>query len=583
MFRGDDGDAGGEPGGDEGGDEGLPGPVVLSLVLLGAMFGMASPSDGGWWPHPVAWVAFGVQAVHCLPWTARLRGAWTLAAQLLLAPWSGVPGFAAASVLLLVRRPVRWVLFALVVAAAAVPADSPYGAANGAGNALAQGLTVYALTRLFHRYAELHAARGRLASARVAEERRRAALHLDAALGVPLAAVLRLAAAGDAAGVAATARRAAAGVRAAPGPGADGGAPDGPLPAPVLPVLVAVHAGYLAVGVAYLAERRLTPLQLTALLGALAVVTGLQVRHSLPRPPGVRPAGFGWTWALQCALAVAVLFGPGGPHPQLLAFAAASALVLLPPAAGWPVLAAAVAAAGAVSGAAAVDVVTIALVCYGLALLTAMVHQVREARRALAELAVARERRRIARDVHDLLGSGLAAVAVSAELALRRPSAGHLARAAEFAERTLGELRAVSEGGAVLELSAELASTEALLAAAGIALARTGGPGDVPSADRPLLAAVLREGTTNLLRHSRATRCVLELGPHGLRLANDRALAPTDRPRHGTSGHGTPNLAARAAARRAAFSSAPDGNGGWLLELALPVGVLAGSTAQQGN
>ncbi|MFE2347462.1 sensor histidine kinase [Kitasatospora cineracea] len=565
MFRGDRGDRG-DRGEDGGADEGLPGPVVLSLVLLGAMFGMAAPADGGWWPHPVAWVALGVQAVHCLPWTARLRGAWTLAAQLLLVPWSGVPGFAAASVLLLVRRPVRWALFALVVAGAAVlAADSPYGAANGAGNALAQGLTVYALTRLFHRYAELHATRGRLASARVAAERQRAARDLHAALGVPLAAVLRLAAAGDAAGVAATARRAAAGVRRAPEPGPAVDPPDGPLPAPVLPVLVAVHAGYLAVGAVYLTERHLAPLPLAAALAALATVTGLQVRHSLPRPPGVRPAGFGWTWALQCAVAVAVLFGPDGTHPQLLAFAAASALVLLPPAAGWPVLAAAVLAAGAVSGAAAVDVVTIALVCYGLALLTAMVQRVREARLALAELAVARERRRIARDVHDLLGSGLTAVAVSAELAVRQPSAGHLERAAALAERTLGELRAVPADGAVLDLSAELTATEALLTAAGITLDRTGGPEQVPPADRPLLAAVLREGTTNVLRHSRATRCTLVLDRNGLHLSNDHA-----RPGPHSPGHGTPNLTTRATTHRATLTSTPDGHGGWLLTTTLP-------------
>ncbi|MFE1353963.1 sensor histidine kinase, partial [Kitasatospora phosalacinea] len=365
-------------------------------------------------------------------------------------------------------------------------------------------------------------------------------------------------------------------VRRAPEPGPVAGAPDGPLPAPVLPVLVAVHLGYLAVGVVYLAERHLAPLPLAAALGALAAVTGLQVRHSLPRPPGVRPAGYGWTWALQCVLAVAVLFGPGGPHPQLLAFAAASALVLLPPAAGWPVLGAAVVAAGAVGGVAAVDVVTIALVCYGLALLTTMVHLVREARRALAELAVARERRRIARDVHDLLGSGLAAVAVTAELAVRHPAAGHLARAAALAERTLGELRAVPADGAVLDLAAELAATEALLTAAGITLERVGAPQDVPPGDRPLLAAVLRESTTNVLRHSTATRCVLTLGPHGLRFANDNA-----RPQHGTSGNGTPNLTTRAAARQAAFSSGPDGHGGWTVELSLPASELATTTTSR--
>ncbi|WP_404870324.1 sensor histidine kinase [Kitasatospora griseola] len=544
-------------------DEGLPGPVVLSLVLLGAMFGMAAPADGGWWPAPAALVALAVQAVHCLPWTTRLRGAWTLAAQLLLAPWSGVPGFAAASVLLLVRRPVRWVLFALVVAGAAVLAgDTGHRAANAASNALAQGLTVYALTRLFHLYAELHAARDQLAAAQVTQERQRAARELHAAIGVPLAAVLRLAADGDAAAVAATARRAAARVRATPEPPRPADPPDGPMPAPVLPVLIAVHLGYLAAGLALLADLDLTPLHLAVAIGALTVVTGLQVHHSLHRPPGVHPPGYRWTWALQCALAVAVLFGPAGPHPQLLAFAAASALVLLPPAAGWPAFGTAVVAAGTVSGTAAVDVVTIALVYYGLTLLTTLVHRVREARRALAELAVARERRRIARDVHDLLGSGLTAVAVTAELALREPAAEHLPQAAALAERTLAELRAIPADHTELDLDRELASTKALLAAAGIDLRLTGTPDTTPAEARPLLAAVLREGVTNLLRHSRATHCTLTLHPEGLHLTNNH---PRPGPHH--PGNGTPNLTARAGAFGASLTTGPTPPDHWTLDL----------------
>ncbi|MFF0393756.1 sensor histidine kinase [Kitasatospora sp. NPDC004615] len=546
-------------------DEGLPGPVVLSLVLLGAMFGMAAPAAGGWWPAPAALLALAVQAVHCLPWTTRLRGAWTLAAQLLLAPWSGVPGFAAASVLLLVRRPVRWVLFALVVAgAAALAGDGGYRAANGASNALAQGLTVYALTRLFHLYAELHAARDQLAAAQVASERQRAAQELHAAIGVPLAAILRLAADGDATAVAATARRAAAGVRATPDPPYPVPAPDGPMPALVLPILVAVHLGYLAVGIVYLTDLALTPLQLTSALGALTLVTGLQVHHSLPRPPGIHPPGYLWTWALQCALAVAVLFGPDGPHPQLLAFAAASALVLLPPAAGWPAFGAAVLAAGTVSGTAAVDVVTIALVYYGLTLLTTLVHRVREARRALAELAVARERRRIARDVHDLLGSGLTAIAVTAELALREPDADHLPQAAALAERTLAELRAIPADHTGLDLTRELASAQALLTAAGITLQLTGTPDTTPTAARPLLAAALREGITNLLRHSRATHCTLTLTPTGLRLTNNHPHPGPHPP-----GNGTPNLTTRATTHHATFTTGPDTPNHWTLAVTL--------------
>ncbi|OEV03622.1 hypothetical protein AN218_32350, partial [Streptomyces nanshensis] len=165
-------------------------------MLLVAVLAGFSVDPGALLPRPAAVPMLLLQIVTCLPATRRWRGAWSLGAQVLLAPWSGLPGFLAASVLLVVEHRVRWALFALVVASGAVwPGNDGglYATVNGIGNALAQGLIVYALTRLSDLYAELRATRGALAAARVAAERESAGREWDAVLGAALADLVRLA------------------------------------------------------------------------------------------------------------------------------------------------------------------------------------------------------------------------------------------------------------------------------------------------------------------------------------------------------------------------------------------------------
>ncbi|MCX4695707.1 sensor histidine kinase [Streptomyces sp. NBC_01408] len=575
-----------------------PTPAVVSVILVVVILGF-SFEPGVVLPRPAAVPMLLLQLATCLPSTRRLRGAWTLAAQILLTPWSGLPGFLGASVLLVVERPVRWALFTVVVLTAGplAPGDgSVHSVLNGIGNALAHGLIIYALTRLTDLYTELRATRGALAQARVTAERERAGRDLEAVLGTALAEITRLAGQGTRAAreMVTVARAAAERVRAAPPAQSAEGAdvPSGALtPRLAWPIVVATHLEYLVVGTAFLLGAGLPGGRVAAYAAALAAVVGLQAYHSLPRPPGVRPPYVAWTLGAQLALALGVLAAPDGPYPQLVGFAAASVLIVLPVRTAWP-------AAGTLTALAALallmradgpgvrgtallllDIVVIASVFYGLALLTGLVHQVREARGALASLAVARERRRIARDVHDLLGYGLSAITLKGELAVRDPDREradrHLADAVALADRALADLRAIPGEGPELTLTGEVASARQVLAAAGVAVRVRGGADEVDGVSEALFATVLREAVTNVLRHAAgARRCEVEFGPGLLRVTDDGRVLPVPASREGgeagAGGNGLRNLRERAAALGGVLEAGPVPHGrGYVLTVRL--------------
>ncbi|MEV5704004.1 histidine kinase [Actinoallomurus sp. NPDC052274] len=520
-------------------------------------------------PSVPAVLTLALQILHCLPATKRFRGRWSLAAQALLFPWAGPPGFLAASVLLIVTGRIRWALFGAVVAAAGLlNLGDVYTCVNAMGNALAVGVTVYGLTRLSDLRAELRATRGELATESVAGERERFSRDLDAALGSALSEIAGLAARGQVERILTLARESAARVRATPA------APVDPPPADLtprlaLPIVVVAHLEYLAIGLIFLSDASPPALLFTADVLALAVIIGLSVYHCLPRPPGVRPRHAGWTVSAQTVLACLPLLTPGGPEPQMVGFAAASILIAVGGRLAWPLSGAVVLSVPVVllvrsvpvgeTASLTVDTVTIALIFYGLALLTGLVHEVREARLALAAMALARERRRIARDVHDLLGYGLSAVIVKAELAARDPSRAEreLADIGLIARRSLGDLRAIPGDDPRMSLRAELASARDVLTAAGIAVRVDASADGLPGPVDALLATVLREAVTNVLRHSRARTCSVEAtvadGTARLRVTNDGVPETTAR----TAGQGVGNLTERVAALGGRLTAGP--------------------------
>lgn len=150
------------------------------------------------------------------------------------------------------------------------------------------------------------------------------------------------------------------------------------------------------------------------------------------------------------------------------------------------------------------------------------------ARAEVARLAAENERSRIARDLHDLLGHSLTTITVKASLARRLTERGESDRAfteivevEQLSRRTLGDVRAAVAGHREVTLAGELATAREVLRAAGI-IAELPGSVDVISPElSELFGWVVREGVTNVVRHSRASHCRVTLEPRGIEIADD--------------------------------------------------------------
>lgn len=171
-----------------------------------------------------------------------------------------------------------------------------------------------------------------------------------------------------------------------------------------------------------------------------------------------------------------------------------------------------------------------------------------EARRTAAQLAIAQERLRISRDLHDLFGRTMATVAVKTELAgelVRRDRSDaaltQLSEVRSIAEQTGQQVRAVVQGYRPDDLATELAGARSLLDSAGIrCVVRGSVPEDLAPEVVSGLSWVLREAVTNVIRHSRATECLISIErTERLRMiiTNDGA-EPTDPDQQAAAGHG---------------------------------------------
>ncbi|MFE9113642.1 histidine kinase [Streptomyces collinus] len=143
----------------------------------------------------------------------------------------------------------------------------------------------------------------------------------------------------------------------------------------------------------------------------------------------------------------------------------------------------------------------------------------REARATVAQLAANEERLRLARDLHDLLGHSLSLITLKSELAGRmlpgRPdeAAQQVADIEQVSRQALVDVREAVTGYRRPRLHAELAGARGALAAAGVTAELPAEPGldGVPEESESALAWALREAVTNVVRHSGARRCTVEL------------------------------------------------------------------------
>ncbi|EPH41658.1 hypothetical protein STRAU_5258 [Streptomyces aurantiacus JA 4570] len=139
------------------------------------------------------------------------------------------------------------------------------------------------------------------------------------------------------------------------------------------------------------------------------------------------------------------------------------------------------------------------------------------AREVEARLAVAEERLRFGRDLHDVMGRNLAVIALKSELSVQlarrgRPEAvEQMIEVQRIAQESQREIREVVRGYRDIDLGVELVGAQGVLEAAGIACRVTGAPDGLPDAAQSALGWVVREGTTNVLRHGDARSCAIEL------------------------------------------------------------------------
>jgi two-component system sensor histidine kinase DesK len=215
--------------------------------------------------------------------------------------------------------------------------------------------------------------------------------------------------------------------------------------------------------------------------------------------------------------------------------------------------------------------------------LTATVAQLDRARDELAHAAVNQERLRFARDLHDLLGRSLSTIALKSELAGRLAPGAPARAAAEIAdvERTardaLLQVRAAVAGYRRPSLVSELVAARELLGAAGIDARIDSPPAALPPVVDGLLGWAVREGVTNVVRHSRARSCTIRLGRHAGRAT---AEIVDDGGGSGAAGNGTgcglAGLIERAAAAGGHVDAGPMADGGFRLAVDVPLNPAPG-------
>ncbi|MFF2053619.1 sensor histidine kinase [Leifsonia sp. NPDC058194] len=200
--------------------------------------------------------------------------------------------------------------------------------------------------------------------------------------------------------------------------------------------------------------------------------------------------------------------------------------------------------------------------------------KLRSAQGEIARLAVIEERSRFSRDMHDVLGHSLTVVTVKSELARRLVPVDPARAEAELADierltrSALADLRAAVAGYREMSISTELAAVQASLAAADITahLPRSGE--EVEPDLRELFGWVLREGVTNVIRHSGSRNCWVTVGADTLAIEDD-GLGPAPVGSVPTAaavrGSGLAGLAERARTAGATVEVAAGTHGGTLL------------------
>ncbi|MEU7895459.1 histidine kinase [Nonomuraea sp. NPDC049152] len=548
-------------------------------------------------------VSFALTLRHVLKGRAGERPrwwVWTLTAQGLVAfvpslvvDSPGMPGHSwlGACVLLLVPGRAAWLLYvALIGAVGVVQIVHPQFWYLGAWRTLSMFsgvVAIYGMARLVDHAIILHDTRTDLARTAVDSERLRAERELQGRLGHALSTIARRArrasklagtereeASAELTAIVTRAREALAYARSQFGPQQPppAASPPGVAHRLSIVIMVAYHLGFGIDSVLDLVVLGADPVKIALAVPLLVTALFLQLRHSLAYAPGRRPRAWGWSLGAQTALSLAFVPFFGYSWLQTIALLAGTVLLTIAPPVSRILVGALMALDGGLAwhyfGLEGVPMYTLypmalGLNVYGLSWLVWVGRQVNDARAELARQAVALERWRISRDTHDLLGLGLSAITLKTELASRLLSIDHdraraeMREVAEAAGRALADLRSVSGEQVDLSLQAEVRSALSILRAADVAAEATVSRQPLPAPLDAMLATVLREAVTNVLRHSKAECCAIvvtcEDGVVRLSVTNDGVSSAVPKARD----RGLANLRARVTTLGGHFEAGP--------------------------
>lgn len=348
-----------------------------------------------------------------------------------------------------------------------------------------------------------------------------------------------------------------------------------------------------------------SPIGLTCAIVAVAAFVGVYFLQ-LFRAPGQVPVRIGLTMVgLQLAIAITLALAERYAWVSMFTFTVAGAAFVLPsPLRRGPLLLSGVLipGIGLLDRAPASYVLAYTATTIGVGILMLVLSDLRArngelsaARAELARLAVAKERLRFARDLHDLLGHSLSVIALKSELAGRliaaRPAeAVDEVRSVErVAREALAEVREAVSGYRQPTLDGELEGARMALAAAGIQADLQRARVTLDPAVEATLAWAVREGATNVIRHSGASRCAMRvsasLGDAAVEVVDDGvgAAAAGDglgagasdgtaaAAGNGNGGHGLAGLQERAQGLRGRLETGPAPEGGFRLLVTVPV------------
>jgi two-component system, NarL family, sensor histidine kinase DesK len=231
-------------------------------------------------------------------------------------------------------------------------------------------------------------------------------------------------------------------------------------------------------------------------------------------------------------------------------------------------------------------IAAVGVVVISLAHSVATERELRAAREEIAGLAVMTERLRIARDLHDLLGHNLSLIALKSELARRLLSASPERAALEIsdvenvARTTLEEVREAVTNYRQPTLANELHAASEILTAAGIAYHYQNGESSteaLPTQLEAVLSWAVREGVTNVIRHSHAHQCMIHMTRDkqraGIEISDDGqgpAMAGS-LGNAGNGGNGLRGLKERVMTLGGECETGPRTTGGFRLAISVPL------------